>query len=164
MEQPRKILIMSDSHGTAVYAIQAIEREKPIDLLIHLGDLQGSDREISAAAGCPCLFVRGNCDYDHMIPLSREIPIGKHKIFAAHGHMQHVRDGTEYLERTAKSYGCDIAMYGHTHVPDLREKEDITVLNPGSISRPRQTKPKKTYVVMTHDPETGKLDYELKNL
>ena len=99
-----------------------------------------------------------------MIPLSREIPIGKHKIFAAHGHMQHVRDGTEYLERTAKSYGCDIAMYGHTHVPDLREKEDITVLNPGSISRPQQTNPKKTYVVMTHDPETGKLDYELKNL
>ena len=55
-------------------------------------------------------------------------------------------------------------MYGHTHVPDLREKEKITVLNPGSISLPRQTNPRRSYVVMTIDQKTGKIDYELKFL
>ena len=161
---PHKILIMSDSHGTARTAIQAIEKEKPIDLLVHLGDVQGHDQEISVAAGCVCYFVRGNCDYDQNLPTFTVFQIGSHKVFAAHGHRQHVGYGTEYLESSAMQYGCDIAMYGHTHVPDLREKEKITILNPGSISLPRQTGAKKTYVVMTHDEKTGKLDYELKEL
>ena len=48
---PGKIIIMSDSHGTTVHALKAIEKEKPFDLLVHLGDVQGHDQEIAAAAG-----------------------------------------------------------------------------------------------------------------
>ena len=161
---PRKILVMSDSHGTAVFALRAIEKEKPFDLLVHLGDVQGHDPEISAAAGCPCFFVRGNCDYDDDLPTYTIFQVGLHKVFAAHGHRYHVSYGTEHLELSAMNYGCDIVMYGHTHIPDLREKEKITVLNPGSISLPRQSHPKKSYAVMIHDPRTGKIDYELKFL
>ena len=161
---PGKIIIMSDSHGTAAHALRAMEKEKPFDLLVHLGDVQGHDQEIAVAAGCPCYFVRGNCDYDQNLPTFTVFQIGNHKVYAAHGHRQHVSYGTEYLEQSALQYGCDIAMYGHTHVPDLREKEKITILNPGSISLPRQNDPKRTHVVMTHDQKTGKLDYELKNL
>ncbi len=161
---PGKILVMSDSHGTAAYALQAIEREKPFDLLVHLGDVQGHDQEIQKAAVSPCYFVRGNCDYDGNLPTFTVFQIGTHKVYAAHGHRNHVSFGTENLEMCAMQYGCDIAMYGHTHVPDLREKEKITVLNPGSISLPRQTNPRRSYVVMTIDQKTGKIDYELKFL
>ena len=161
---PKRILVMSDSHRIADYALQAIEKEKPFDLLVHLGDVEGHDREITLAAGCTCFFVRGNCDYDQNLPTFTVFQIGQHKVYAAHGHRNHVEYGTENLELSARQYGCDIAMYGHTHVPDLREKERITVLNPGSISLPRQAEHKKTYVIMTHDPETGRLDYELKYL
>ncbi len=161
---PGKILIMSDSHWNTEYVMKAIRKEKPFDLLVHLGDVQGNDREISLEAGCPCYFVRGNCDYDNDLPTFTVFQIGNHKVYAAHGHRHHVGWGTENLEMSALQYGCDIAMYGHTHVPDLREKEKITVLNPGSISQPRQSDPKRTYVVMTHDTETGKLDYELKSI
>ncbi|MBR0147482.1 MAG: metallophosphoesterase [Eubacterium sp.] len=161
---PSKIIVMSDSHGTAAYALQAIEREKPFDLLVHLGDVQGHDQEIVMAAGCSCYFVRGNCDYDQNLPSFTVFQIGNHKVYAAHGHRNHVEYGTENLELSALQYGCDIAMYGHTHVPDLREKERITVLNPGSITLPRQKEHKKTYVIITNDPETGRLNYELKEL
>ena len=161
---PGKILVMSDSHGSVVSALRAIDKEKPIDLLIHLGDVQGHDQELQTAAGCPCYFVRGNCDYDNNLPSFTVFHIGTHKVFAAHGHRYHVDYGTEHLEMTALQNGCDIVMYGHTHVPDLREKEKITILNPGSITHPRQTNPAKTYVIMTHDLKTGKIDYELKTL
>ena len=161
---PQKILVMSDSHGTVKYALQAIEKEKPFDLLVHLGDVQGHDQEIVAAAGCSCYFVRGNCDYDMQLPTFTVFQIGNHKVYAAHGHRNHVEYGTENLEFSALQNGCDIAMYGHTHVPDLREKERITVLNPGSITSPRQNNPQRSYVVMTPDPDTGGINYELKFL
>lgn len=161
---PKKVLVMSDSHWSAAYALQAIERERPIDLLVHLGDVQGHDSEISVAAGCPCYFVRGNCDYDENLPTFTVFYIGAHKVYAAHGHRNHVEYGTENLESCARKYECDIAMYGHTHVPDLREKETITVLNPGSISLPRQKDHRKSYAVLTPDPATGEIDYELKYL
>ena len=161
---PEKILVMSDSHGSIVPALRAIEKEKPFDLLVHLGDVQGRDQELQRAAGCPCYFVRGNCDYDDNLPTFTVFHIGSHKVFAAHGHRHHVEYGTENLEMSALQYGCDIAMYGHTHVPDLREKEKITILNPGSISLPRQSNPKRSYVIMIPDYKTGKVSYELKYL
>jgi len=161
---PKKILVMSDSHGSVTYALKALEKEKPIDLLVHLGDVQGNDQKLQQEAGCPCYFVRGNCDYDDNLPTFTVFQIGTHKVFAAHGHRYHVDYGTEYLEQSALQYGCDIVMYGHTHVPDLREKERITVLNPGSITHPRQTDPARTYVIMTHDTRTGRIDYELKKI
>ena len=40
-------------------------------------------------------------------------------------------------------------MYGHTHVPYLDEEDDVTILNPGSLTYPRQEGHEKTFVVMT---------------
>ena len=57
-----KILIVSDSHGRDRYLEQVIEREKPIDMLLHLGDLEGSEDYICSIAPCPVEMISGNND------------------------------------------------------------------------------------------------------
>jgi len=158
-----RVLVMSDSHGRNVGVLAALGKEKPIDLLVHLGDVQGSTEEIEKAAGCSCFFVRGNCDYDPNLPAFTVFFMGKHKVFAAHGHRYQVSYGTESLELNAKQNGCDVAMYGHTHVPFILKKKDMLILNPGSISLPRQSGFKKTYMVLTMN-EQGDIIPELKEL
>ena len=71
-----------------------------------------------------------------------------HKIFATHGHAYGVEWGIERLSYAALEEGCDIAMYGHTNVPEIIQGDDITVINPGSISRPRQMNHKPSYILM----------------
>ena len=51
-------------------------------------------------------------------------------------------------------------MYGHTHVPFLEQSSTLTVLNPGSISRPRQSSHIRTYAVIEFQ-EDGEVRIEL---
>ena len=68
----------------------------------------------------------------------------------------------DLLRFAALENDCDIAMYGHTHVPYLEEDpDDITILNPGSISKPRQADHRYTYMVMEIDDE-DEVTYELR--
>ena len=39
-------------------------------------------------------------------------------------------------------------MYGPTHVPEVSYHGSVTVLNPGSVTRPRQLNRKPTYIIM----------------
>ena len=49
----------------------------------------------------------------------------------------------------AQSKGCDMLIYGHTHIPDYQVLEDgFIILNPGSISLPRQSDMNRTYAVL----------------
>ena len=161
----RRYLVCSDIHGYLENFISILSREHDVCAVLVAGDIEMKTAELMRETkNIPCYVVRGNCDYDGNLPTFTVFQIGTHKVYAAHGHRNHVSFGTENLEMCAMQYGCDIAMYGHTHVPDLREKEKITVLNPGSISLPRQTNPRRSYVVMTIDQKTGKIDYELKFL
>ncbi len=59
--------------------------------------------------------------------------------------------------------GYDIVMYGHTHVPKISVGEKLTVLNPGSISYPRQEGRKKTFMIMNLD-QNGEAHYSLGTL
>lgn len=149
-----RILIVSDSHGDRNYIDEAITRVEP-DQILHLGDAQGDEDHFAAVGGCPVTVVRGNCDTDLSIPLEREITIGPRKILMAHGHMYGGSPGTiePRMVKKARQDGCSIVMYGHTHIPVLHETPELTVLNPGSIARPRQDGRKHTYLVMEITPK-----------
>ena len=137
-----RILIMSDSHGrneNVELAIAQVREEiGEFQMLIHLGDV-GDAREIESLAGVPCYIVRGNTDYDAKLLNANVIEASGHRIFATHGHLYQVDMRLDLLRFAALENDCDIAMYGHTHVPYLEEDpDDITILNPGSISKPRR--------------------------
>lgn len=160
-----RILIMSDSHGrneNVELAIAQVREEiGEFQMLIHLGDV-GDAREIESLAGVPCYIVRGNTDYDAKLLNANVIEAGGHRIFATHGHLYQVDMRLDLLRFAALENDCDIAMYGHTHVPYLEEDpDDITILNPGSISKPRQADHRYTYMVMEIDNE-DEVTYELR--
>lgn len=160
-----RILIMSDSHGrneNVELAIAQVREEiGEFQMLIHLGDV-GDAREIESLAGVPCYIVRGNTDYDAKLLNANVIEASGHRIFATHGHLYQVDMWLDLLRFAALENDCDIAMYGHTHVPYLEEDpDDITILNPGSISKPRQADHRYTYMVMEIDDE-DEVTYELR--
>lgn len=160
-----RILIMSDSHGrneNVELAIAQVREEiGEFQMLIHLGDV-GDAREIESLAGVPCYIVRGNTDYDAKLLNTNVIEAGGHRIFATHGHLYQVDLRLDLLRFAALENDCDIAMYGHTHVPYLEEDpDDVTILNPGSISKPRQADHRYTYMVMEIDDE-DEMTYELR--
>ena len=152
-----RILIMSDSHGrneNVELAIAQVREEiGEFQMLIHLGDV-GDARELESLAGVPCYIVRGNTDYDAKLLNANVIEAGGHRIFATHGHLYQVDMRLDLLRFAALENDCDIAMYGHTHVPYLEEDpDDVTILNPGSISKPRQADHRYTYMVMEIDDD-----------
>lgn len=149
-----KLLIASDIHGSAAFCAELgrrIDDENP-DRILLLGDLlyhgprnalpEGYDP--MAVAGMlnslkeRIVAVRGNCeaevdqmvlefpcmgDYVELIDESRTI-------FATHGHLA----GPDDLPYLAPGSAF---VSGHTHVKLLEERSGILVVNPGSVSIPK---------------------------
>lgn len=148
-----RVLVMSDTHGNSANIEAAITKTKTeigmIHQVIHLGDIGSDARMLESLAGVPCYIVRGNTDYDNRLLATNVIHVGSHLIFATHGHRYDVNYNLSALRYAAMENGCDIAMYGHTHKPylDINE-EDVTILNPGSLSLPRQEGREKTFAIL----------------
>ena len=159
-----KILVVSDTHRNADGFRAAVGIEQP-DMVFHIGDIEGQTELFEEIAGVPVYVVKGNCDsFFSDLPEDFVIDVGKHRIFMAHGHRLDVQYGPETLVAAAKSEGADVAIYGHTHVPEHTPSyKGVTVLNPGSLSRPRQTGGKRTYAIIGVDDE-GELSIEMKTL
>lgn len=158
-----KILVVSDTHGRHANLRKVIQREKPIDLMLHLGDVEDCEREIRDMAGCPVEIVMGNNDIFSGLPDQKLLRIGASLVWITHGHRYRIYSGTEYIRGEAKRRGADVVMFGHTHVPCLYEEDDLITMNPGSISFPRQAGHIPSYIVGETD-ESGKLNFELKFL
>lgn len=146
-----KILVVSDTHGHSSELVQVLRKVKPIDGLIHCGDVEGQENYIREIAECPCYMVKGNNDFFCDLPREEVFQLGNYKVMVTHGHMYGVSMDTSMLEEEARSRGVQIVMFGHTHRPFLEQKEDITILNPGSLSYPRQAGRKPSFLVMEID-------------
>lgn len=155
-----KILIVSDTHRKDDNLKSVIEKTAPIDMLIHLGDAEGSEHYIEewVNEGCRLEMVLGNNDFFSMLDREKELLIGKYRVLITHGHYYGVSMGPEGLAEEAKNRGCDIAMFGHTHKPFMGEVDGVTVLNPGSLSYPRQEGRRPSFLVMEID-EKGAAHY-----
>ena len=156
-----KILILSDTHGREENVEKALEREGMPDYVIHLGDSEDSGEHLRSILTCPLYIVAGNCDFFSDLPRTAIIEIGRFRILMTHGHYYYVSVGTRDLVEDAKANGCNIAMFGHTHKPfvDCSDAE-LTVLNPGSLSFPRQNGRRPSYIRMTAE-ENEEAQYEI---
>lgn len=156
-----KILIVSDTHRKDDNLERVIEEEAPLDMLIHLGDAEGSEYLIEdwVNEGCQLEMVKGNNDFFSVLERELEVEVGPHKILLTHGHYYNVSLGVENLREEAISRGCDIAMYGHTHRPYLEQGNAVTILNPGSLSYPRQEGHRPSYMIMEMG-EDGTVEFE----
>ena len=80
-----------------------------------------------------------------------------------HGHYYGVNAGTSRLVARAKELECDVAMYGHTHIPDIEYHGNLTVVCPGSLTEPRQMGRIPTYAIMEERPDK-KIDIKIIEL
>lgn len=158
-----KILIVSDTHGRHENFDKVLERVGKIDMLIHMGDVENGEDYIEAVADCPVHMVSGNNDFFSYLPKEEEFMIGKYKVFITHGHYYYVSMDTRMLKQECRERNADIVMYGHTHRPDIDERDDVTVINPGSLSYPRQEGRRPTYIIMEID-EAGEAHFTLEHL
>lgn len=135
-----KYLVFSDSHGTNERMLEIIAQQKDsIEGLFFLGDIESGEDRLRASIQGPTYIVKGNCDWYSQAPAFQVLKLHGHTIAMTHGHRQHVNGGVDLLKYWAMEQGADIVLYGHTHVPFLEQSSTMTVLNPGSISRPRQS-------------------------
>ena len=147
-----RYLVVSDIHGSAYYANKIKEifnRENP-DKLILLGDLyyhgprnpltrDYNPMEVSRIFNSlkdNILCVRGNCDaeVDQMISEfeiqdNLELSIDDKNFFFTHGHKYNIDNIPD---------GIDVLIYGHFHTGFIKEKNNVIVVNAGSISLPKE--------------------------
>lgn len=161
-----KILIVSDTHRRDGGLTQVLNKTGAVDMLIHCGDVEGSEGFIRKTAGCPVHMVAGNNDFFSELPREEEFLIGDYKVWLTHGHNYYVSMGNESIKEEAENRGVNIVMYGHTHKPVIdrgKNVMDITAVNPGSLSYPRQEGRRPSYILMELDRE-GKAHYHLNFL
>ena len=159
----QRIMIVSDSHRRHGNLAEAIYNEGQLDLLIHLGDIEGEEDIIQELAGCETIMVPGNNDFFSSLPREKELQIGKYKVLITHGHYYYVNTGIEDIEREAEGRGVDIVMFGHTHRPIIDYHKDVIALNPGSLSYPRQEGKRPSYIIMDLDKK-GEATFEIEYL
>ncbi|SCP99256.1 phosphodiesterase [Anaerobium acetethylicum] len=150
-----KIMVASDIHGSAYYCRKMIEayKEERADRLLLLGDLlyhgprndlprDYEPKEVIKMLNewkTEILAVRGNCDaeVDQMVlefPIMADYCIvvnGKNTVYATHGHIFN-KDNLPPLKEN------DILLHGHTHVLTAEKRNGYMLLNPGSISLPKE--------------------------
>lgn len=158
-----KVLIISDTHGKHENLKTVLKREKPVDLVVHLGDAEGYENEIETLAGCPLFIVSGNSDFFSALPQERECRIGRYRVLITHGHYYYVNAGIEHIKKEAEGRRCDIVLFGHTHRPLIHYGKRVTAINPGSLSYPRQEGKNPSYVIMEFE-EQNDADFEIRYL
>ena len=157
-----KILVVSDTHGRDSGLEKAVAQESPFDMLIHCGDVEGREDYIEALAECPCCIVSGNNDFFSDLPREDVVSIAGHNFLVTHGHYYGVSMELAGIEDEARSRNLDGVFFGHTHRPVLKIKNGFLLLNPGSLSYPRQQGRRPSYAVLWTDDQnriTGEIRY-----
>lgn len=154
-----KVLVVSDTHGNHKGLEAALKAIGPIDMFLHLGDVEKGEDYLEALVDCETHFIRGNNDFFADLPGEKEIRIDGHKVFITHGHYYYVSLETDYLGDEAVSRGAEIVMFGHTHRPIWIDRGDVVLLNPGSIAYPRQAGRKRSFMVI-HTSADGVFQFE----
>lgn len=156
-----KYLVFSDSHGRDEKMLMIVDRHKDeIEGIFFLGDMENSGDMLRNSFPGPVYMVRGNCDWSLQAPAFQVFRLHGHTVAMAHGHRQHVNMGIDTLKYWAQEKEADVVMYGHTHVPFVEQTSVMTVLNPGSISRPRQSGHIPTYAMIDF-MENGEIAIEI---
>lgn len=146
-----KILVVSDTHGHTKNLERVLEKVGDIDLFIHCGDLEGGEGYIRALVDVPCYMVAGNNDWFSDLQREMEISVDDYRIWITHGNNYGASMGPERLLEEAAARNVDVVLYGHTHRPLIEYQDNIVIVNPGSLSYPRQNGRKPSYLIMEID-------------
>ena len=143
-----KVLVISDTHRDNENYLKVLEQEKDIDVVIHCGDVEGTEYAIEKACNCDAYIVGGNNDYFSALPKELEIELEGYRILITHGHQYYVSMGPEFIKKEAIAKGVHMVIFGHTHKPLVEEGDNVILLNPGSLTYPRQQGKEPSYITL----------------
>ncbi|OOB77107.1 MAG: hypothetical protein BEN18_01975 [Epulopiscium sp. Nuni2H_MBin001] len=136
-----KILVISDTHSNIklVDSIFEIFKDDNIDTVIHCGDnLVDAKKLQKKYSNIKFYMVAGNCDPEGNGPEAiLEADIGGVHTMVVHGHKHYVNLNLDTLLSEAKESGAKLVAFGHTHIATVQVRDGITIVNPGSLSQPR---------------------------
>jgi putative phosphoesterase len=122
--------VISDTHGRIPSGVP--KAFKDVDLIIHAGDI-GDEKVLDKLSKiAPIVAVRGNMDFGKwagQLPETEIIEIGQIVIYVLHI--------ANRLDADPAKGGFKAVISGHTHRPDVYERNGVTFINPGSASYPK---------------------------
>ena len=139
-------------HGLGIKDTFFMKSWGKIDRILHCGDGASETDYISRLFGCPVTAVTGNCDMFSFEPESTNLNIEGKCIHMEHGNRLPFFNDTAMLDY-AEMNGFDVLLFGHTHEQKILERDGRYVVNPGSISRPRDGFP--SYCILETDGKGG---------
>ncbi|MBJ6727618.1 metallophosphoesterase family protein [Geomesophilobacter sediminis] len=149
-----RILVLSDSHGNYGRALKAHELAGAVDHVVHLGDGEEDARLLEDVLEIPVLRVAGNCDLGSRLPQERLVRFGNTPVLITHGNRYHVKGGLAHLARRGREAGAAVVLYGHTHLAQVDQDDEILLINPGALQGNRGS-----YAIVTI--EAGRIEAEL---
>jgi len=131
-----RIGLISDTHGTL--RPDVFEHfDGSVDVILHAGDIGGTDILDELRAIAPVYAVHGNTDgleVHREAPETVELELEGWKFALTHGHTL----GSPTPSRLADAFpGADIIIYGHTHRPLIERAGGKLVVNPGAAGPAR---------------------------
>jgi len=141
----QRLLVISDTHGhsRALEVVfnwaQDCSKSGGINATVFLGDGASDLSPVANATGffSEWKVVRGNEDFDLSLPLSDVFDCCGHRFYICHGHRCALFNGYYALVAAAQNNKAEVALFGHTHVPCYKNENNILLINPGSVGRPR---------------------------
>jgi putative phosphoesterase len=131
-ETEMRVGVISDTHG--LLRPEEIVALTNSDLILHAGDIGKPEVLQGLQAIAPTIAVRGNNDrgaWAATIPECETVEIG-----TVHIHLLHI---VKELAIDPTAAGIRVVISGHSHKPQVEEREGILFLNPGSAG-PRRFK------------------------
>ena len=162
-----RILIFSDTHRAMrkpFEIVRKIEQSKRINLFVHLGDCVEDGIEIGERFELPTIVLRGNNDFilKSDVDNSKCTPGRYGNIAAFNGGEDFVVSlSVNNMVYKMEEKGCLAGIFGHTHMAMKEVFGDFLLVNPGSISKPRDDV-NGSYAIM--DIEGDAIDVEILRL
>ena len=124
--------VISDTHD--LLRPEAVSALKDSDLIIHAGDLADLHVIDTLSKYAPVHAVRGNMDgASPLLPLNDLVEIEGHLIYVLHE--------IEDLDLDPVAAGIEMVVFGHSHKPEIFQKDSVIYLNPGSAGPRRYSFP-----------------------
>lgn len=136
-----QILVLSDSHGHGELIDRVIRKYSDIKHIFFLGDtVRDIEDFVYEYPDKKLQIVSGNCDFINGYPSYDIVRLEDTDILYCHGHGFDVKSSLTRLVEFSENVGAKLSLYGHTHIPSVEFINGITLVNPGSIARGRNSK------------------------
>ena len=129
-----KIGLISDTHG--LLRPEALQALAGVDRIIHAGDVCGPEVIETLRGIAPLDVVRGNNDKG---PWAKELP--KRLALEFEGVGIHVLHDLHEIDVDPAAAGFAVVIAGHSHKPQITQREGVLFVNPGSAGPRRFSLP-----------------------